>query len=113
MRLLIAAMLGAGALGSLACARAGETAAPDEATIERGIEVYARERCQTCHSIDGQGNRRYPLDGVGSRLTREQIRTWIVAPQQMNPQVRKRAHDSLSVEDLDGLVAYMESLKAG
>jgi mono/diheme cytochrome c family protein len=83
----------------------------DRATLDRGREVYKQQRCQTCHSIDGVGNRRYPLDGVGARLTEEQIRKWIVAPREMDPKVRKRAYDKLPKQDLDALVAYMRSLE--
>jgi mono/diheme cytochrome c family protein len=85
----------------------------DPAKIERGIKVYAAQRCASCHSIDGQGNRRYPLDGVGSRLDRETIRAWIVEPQKISPGVRKRGFTQLNVEDLDALVTYVLSLRAG
>jgi len=87
-----------------------EPVALDAAKVERGIKVYAAERCSSCHAIAGVGNRRYPLDGVGSRLTREDIQMWIVAPQKVNPRVRKRAY-TLSPEDLDGIVTYMLSLR--
>lgn len=87
------------------------TAQVDEAKITRGRQVYQELRCQTCHAIDGAGNRRYPLDGVGSKLTEEQIRKWIVSPREMDPKVRKRAYDTLAPERLDALVAYLVSLK--
>lgn len=91
---------------SVAEARPGEPAA-----IERGRQVYTQRRCQACYSIAGVGNTRYPLDGVGSRLTAEEIRKWIVAPREMNPTVRKKAYDKLPAVDLDALVAYLQSLK--
>jgi mono/diheme cytochrome c family protein len=91
-------------------AKAAETL--DPARIERVIKVYAAQRCASCHSIDGQGNRRYPLDGVGSRLDRDAIRTWIVEPQKISPGVRKRGFTQLTEDDLDGLVTYILSLKA-
>jgi hypothetical protein len=59
-----------------------------------------------CHSLEGEGNTRSPLDGVGGRLTEREIRLWIVAPQQMNPAVAKRGY-RLSEEDLNALVAYL------
>jgi mono/diheme cytochrome c family protein len=98
----------AGAAGPATPAQ--ESAPLDPAKIERGIKVYAAERCSSCHAIGGVGNRRYPLDGVGSRLTREKIQTWIVAPQEMDPRVRKRAY-KLNNEDLEGLVTYILSLR--
>jgi len=94
-------------LGSTTAARASD----DAAAITRGTEVYGEQRCATCHAIGGVGNRRNPLDGVGSRLSADDIRKWIVAPREMNPKVRKRAYDSLPAADLDALVTYLVSLK--
>jgi mono/diheme cytochrome c family protein len=85
--------------------------AQDGAAIELGKEVYRAQRCARCHAIGGVGSRRSPLDGVGDRLTEAEIRKWIVAPQTMNPKVRKRAYDKLPPKELDALVAYMMSLK--
>ncbi len=76
------------------------------ATVARGRAVYSEQRCRVCHSIEGDGNMRSPLDGIGDRLTEEEIRLWIVAPQEMNPAVPKRAFQ-LSEEDLHALVAYL------
>jgi len=76
------------------------------ATIARGRAVYAGQQCRACHSIGGEGNPRWPLDGVSGRLTDAQIRLWIVAPQEMNPAVAKRGY-RLSEEDLSALVAYV------
>ncbi len=81
------------------------------AQVARGKQVYTEQRCQRCHSIAGAGNRRYPLDGIGSRLTAGEIRKWIVAPREMNPKVSKRAYDKLPAADLEALVVYLQSLK--
>lgn len=93
----------------------GQASAPaeapfDEALVPRGIEVYAAQRCAACHSIAGVGNKKSPLDGVGSKLSPDQLRKWIVAPREMDPKVRKRAYDKLAPKDLDALVMYMRSL---
>lgn len=79
--------------------------------LEKGKQVYRQQRCQVCHSIEGSGNRRNPLDGVGAKLTGEEVRKWIVTPQEMDPKVRKRAYDKLAPEELEALVAYMMSLR--
>lgn len=89
----------------------GVIAQSDEAHVRRGAEVYRAQKCQACHSIAGVGNRRYPLDGVGSKLTQEDIRKWIVAPRDMNPKVSKRAYDKLPKADLEALVTYLKSLR--
>ena len=90
---------------------AGVTAQSDEARVNRGAEVYRAQKCQACHSSAGVGNKRYPLDGVGSKLKEADIRKWIVAPRDMNPKVSKRAYDKLPAADLEALVAYLASLR--
>lgn len=89
----------------------GVSAQSDQARVARGAEVFLEQKCQACHSIAGAGSRRYPLDGVGSRLTEDDIRKWIVAPRDMNPKVSKRAYDKLPTADLESLVAYLKSLR--
>lgn len=89
----------------------GAVAQSDEARVTRGVDVYREQKCQACHSIAGVGNKRHPLDGVGSKLTDEDIRRWIVAPREMNPKVSKRAYDQLPQADLEALVAYLKSLR--
>ena len=79
--------------------------------VKHGAEVYRAQKCQVCHSIAGVGNKRYPLDGVGTRLTEGDIRKWIVAPREMNPKVSKRAYGKLPKADLDALVVYLRSLR--
>lgn len=84
--------------------------ANDAARIERGRTVYQEQKCQACHAIAGTGNRRNPLDGVGAKLDADAIRKWIVAPQEMNPTVRKRGYATLPPADLEALIAYLRSV---
>lgn len=79
---------------------------PPDAGVARGRAVYVEQRCGKCHSLHGEGNKRSPLDGVGRRLTENDIRQWITAPQTMKPGIVKRAY-KLSSEDLDALVEYL------
>jgi mono/diheme cytochrome c family protein len=78
---------------------------------ERGKEVYTANKCQMCHMIDGVGSKRAPLDGVGSRLSKDEIRKWIVAPAEMDPKVKKPNFAKISADDLTALVDYLASLK--
>jgi mono/diheme cytochrome c family protein len=100
------------ALGS-----AGVAAQDDAAKIEKGKQVYAAQKCMICHSIAGKGNKQYPLDGVGAKLSADDVRKWIVSPKEMEaklptkPKLSMKAY-SLPAEDLDALVAYVRSLKA-
>lgn len=89
----------------------------DKAQIERGMKVYADQKCSACHSIAGKGNAKGVLDNVGAKLKADEIRAWIVTPVEMTKKTnaeRKppmRAYPNLSKEDVDALVAYMASLK--
>ena len=91
--------------------------AQDKALIERGMKVYAEQKCSICHSIDGKGNAKGPLDSVGLKLSADEIREWIVHPAEMTKKTKAegkppmRAYPKLATEDLDAVVAYMQSLK--
>jgi mono/diheme cytochrome c family protein len=92
-------------------------AAQDQAQIERGMKVYADQKCSVCHAIAGKGQAKGPLDDVGSRLTADEIREWMVNPAEMTKKTKAerkpfmRAYPNLPKADLDALVAYMLSLK--
>ncbi len=92
-------------------------AAQDKAQIERGMKVYADQKCSVCHSIAGKGNQKGALDDVGSRLTTDEIRAWLVNPAEMTKKTKAerkppmRAYPNLAKEDLEAVVAYMASLK--
>jgi mono/diheme cytochrome c family protein len=82
----------------------------------RGAEVYAAQKCGVCHSIAGVGNQRGALDGVGSKLTEEEIRAWIVDAAGMTEKTgaaRRPVMRSykLAPEDLDALVRFLFALK--
>ena len=71
-----------------------------------------------CHLIAGKGSKKNPLDGIGAKLSADDIRQWIVDPVAMakkanstkKPPMPKK-YDKLPAGDLDALVAYMQSLK--
>lgn len=92
-------------------------AAQDKAVIERGVNVYAEQKCSVCHSIGGKGNAKGPLDSVGVRLSADEIREWMVHPAEMTKKTKAerkplmRAYPNLPKDDLDAIVAYMLSLK--
>ena len=95
----------------------GAASAQDAKQIERGMKVYTEQKCSLCHSIAGKGNTKGPLDGVGSRLSEEDIRQWMVNPADMTKKTKAerkpfmKAYPNLPKEDLDAIVAYMLSLK--
>ena len=92
------------------------TAAAQDA--KHGQEVYAAQKCQTCHSIAGKGSKTNPLDGVGAKLSADETRQWIVNPTDMAAKAKSQKkppmpnkYGKLPAADIDGLVAYMQSLK--
>ncbi len=84
-----------------------------QAGAEKGKEVYAKQNCKLCHSIAGVGNKKNPLDGVGTKLNEDQMKKWVRTPKEMNPKstMTTYAAGKLSDADLADLVAYMMTLK--
>lgn len=95
---------------------AASAAAAGQAT-DRGATVYAAQKCSICHSLDGKGNAKGPLDEVGSKLTADQIRQWLLNPIEMAAKekaARKpvmKAYPNLPKDDLDALVAFLAAKK--
>ena len=110
-------MLKAGCAGVLALMIAGVASAQDQGQIDRGQKVYTTQKCSICHLIAGQGNKNGPLAGVGSKLSAEEIRQWIVASPEMAAKAKAerkpvmKPFTALPKEELDALVAYLGSLK--
>jgi mono/diheme cytochrome c family protein len=111
MKLVITVAVAVFALGVSASAQ-------DAKKIEAGKKVYEAQKCATCHMIAGKGNKLYPLDGVGTKLSAADIKKWITSPAEMEAKLPKPPTLKMSSRkynlkdaDLDALVAYLESLK--
>ena len=97
---------------------AGIATAQDAAQVKKGQEVYTAQKCSVCHAIAGKGSKTNPLDGVGAKLSADEIRAWIVNPTEAAAKAKSTKkppmpakYGKLPAEDLDALVAYMQSLK--
>lgn len=97
---------------------AGEVAAAQEqAQVAAGQKAFASQKCAICHAIAGQGNKKGALDGVGSKLSSDEIRQWLMNAPEMAAKIKAERKPAMKVyaalpkEDLDGLVAYLSSLK--
>jgi mono/diheme cytochrome c family protein len=84
----------------------------------KGQAVYTAQKCQMCHAIAGKGSKSNPLDGVGGKLSAEDIKQWITHPVEAAAKAKSTKkppmpakYGSLPAADLDALVAYMQSLK--
>ena len=105
-------------VGAAAVLLTAGTVLAQDARIEQGRKVFAAQKCTTCHSIAGKGNKKGPLDDVGSKLSAAEIREWLVDPEGMAkkrkpPSTRKppMKKKELPPGDLDALVALLTSLK--
>ena len=102
---------------TIAAGMAIQNLAVAQDAVKRGQEVYTAQKCQVCHSIAGKGGKASPLDGVGAKLSADDIRVWITDPvaaakkanSQKKPPMPKNA--KLTPADVDALVAYMQSVK--
>jgi len=107
-------LLLAGAFVAGLASTPGVAAAADAA---RGAAVYTEQKCSLCHSVGGKGNAKGPLEGVGAKLSAEDIRQWITNPKEMTAKTKAerkppmKAYPNLPAADLDALVAYIQSLK--
>ena len=98
----------------LALVTVGSAAAQDQ--VARGAKVYADQKCMVCHSIAGKGNAKGALDAVGTKLSADDIRAWMVdavgqTAKTKAPRKPVMKNYTLPKEDLDALVAYLATLK--
>jgi mono/diheme cytochrome c family protein len=90
-----------------------------QSTAADGEKVFAAQKCTICHSIGAQGNKKGPLDNVGAKLSADEIRMWITQAPVMAAKVKAerkpamKAFTALSKEEVDALVAYLQTLKKG
>ena len=101
----------------LSIAGASQAFAQDAASAAAGEKLYTAQRCSMCHSVAGKGNAKGALDDVGSRLTDEDIRQWLINPKVMIEKTKATrkpampAYAKLTKEELESLVAYLKTLK--
>ena len=108
------AISGGLALAVIVAAGSIVSAAGDAA---KGEQLYTTNKCSMCHSVAGKGNKKYPLDGVGGKLSAADIKEWLVNPDAQHakkadkPAMKMKSYKTLSAQDLDDLVSYVGSLK--
>lgn len=90
---------------------------PDPAEVRRGRAVFEEQGCLRCHRVAGEGSPRSPLDGVGARLTPEEIHAFIVADDavrgSLSPSVARAKTEFAEMPegDLGALVTYLAALR--
>jgi ubiquinol-cytochrome c reductase cytochrome b subunit len=74
----------------------------------QGALVLQNKQCRNCHSLGGEGGRRGPaLDGVGTRLTRDQLIRQVLQGGGNMPAYGK----NLTPAEVTALVAFMQTLR--
>jgi len=106
-------------LGAAAVLIVAGSAFGQDANAEKGMQVFVAQKCTMCHFVAGKGNKKGPLDEIGSKLTAAQIKAWITDPvgtaakttpaPTRKPAMKKTA---LAPADVDALVALLSGLKA-
>lgn len=101
---------------ALLCSTFATSAWAQDAKVAHGQKVYAEQKCAMCHSIGTTGNKKGPLDGVGTKLATDDIRAWIVDAKGMTAKTKAARKPemkayTLGKDDVDGLVAYLLTLK--
>jgi mono/diheme cytochrome c family protein len=87
--------------------RAEEAAKPDTG---KGQQVFTAQHCSMCHSIAGKGNAKNPLDDVGSKMSADEMKKYIANPKSVKADSKMKAYSSLSAEEMDALVSYLQTL---
>lgn len=94
---------------------------PDPKLASQGKKLYATYKCDKCHQIAGRGSKKGPLDGVGTKLSAEDLKKWFTHPAEMEAKLEKKPKgtDAMShalkskkiePDEIDALVAYMQTL---
>ena len=86
------------ALGALLIASAGTVAAQDAKQVEAGKKLYETYNCQKCHKI-GDVGKLTTLDGVASKLSAEDIRKWLVSPDEMTAKLKRKPKVKMKKQD--------------
>jgi mono/diheme cytochrome c family protein len=76
------------------------------------MDLIHIQGCKGCHSLDGKGGTLGPeLDGVGSRLTWEQLKQRLVNPKKQKPPSAMPDYRHLSTSELQLLTDYLTQLR--
>jgi mono/diheme cytochrome c family protein len=102
-------------LGFILCLGIGSTAFGQDKAA-KGEKLYSDQKCSLCHSIGDKGNKKGPLDGVASKLSADELHQWVVDAKTMTAKTKatrkpEMKNYTLSKDDADALVAYLQTLK--
>ena len=87
-----------------------------DAKVAQGQKVFTDQKCSLCHSVAGKGNAKGPLDEVGTKFKADEMRAWITDAKTMTAKTKatrkpEMKQFTLPKDDVDALVAYLQTLK--
>ena len=103
-------------LGLSLCLALAAPAWAQDAKVAKGKQLFTDQKCTLCHSVAAAGNKKGPLDDVGSKLAAADIKLWLtdtkaqIAKHKPTRKPEMKAY-TLPAEDVDALVAYLSTLK--
>jgi mono/diheme cytochrome c family protein len=102
-------------VGVAVCMSAASFVAAQDAKAD-GATVYVAKKCSLCHAVNGKGNKLGALDGVGVKLSADELKQWLVDPKGMTTKTKATRkplmlETKMTPEEIDALVVYMSSLK--
>ena len=103
------------AVGALMIASAGTAAAQDAKQVALGKKLYETYNCQKCHKI-GDVGKLTPLDDVATKLPADDIKKWLVSPDEMTAKLKKKPKVKMKKQDykpgeVEAMMAYLLTLK--
>jgi mono/diheme cytochrome c family protein len=83
---------------------------------DQAEKLFVDQKCTLCHSIGGKGNVKGPLDGIGSKLSADDIRAWLTDAKAMTAKTKAARKPEMKAytlpkEDVDELVVYLSAMK--
>jgi mono/diheme cytochrome c family protein len=102
--------------GVTLCVGLAATVSAQDAKVAKGEALFTEQKCTLCHAIGDKGNKKGPLDGVGTKLKADEIRGWLTDAKGMAAKAKATRTPAmkqytLAKDDVDALVAYLGSLK--
>jgi mono/diheme cytochrome c family protein len=98
------------------CLGMAAAAAAQDAKVTKGQQLFTDQKCTLCHAVGDKGNKKGPLDGVASKLSAAEIRSWITDAKAMAAKTKATRKPEMKAftlpkDDVDALVAYLTTLK--
>lgn len=98
------------------CLGVAAAAQAQDAKVTKGQQLLADQKCTMCHSVGDKGNKKGPLDGVASKLSADEIRSWLTDAKGMTAKTKATRKPEMKAytlpkDGVDALVAYLQTLK--